>query len=180
MIKILLIIIILGLIAAAAIPIIKLIRRKRLEAALRENPPNVVRFKVRLPPDSDKSNTKMTRFWDRIHRQLPTDDESMEKNENVLHMAIIGEGSPIGQAPSVSFMVWCSPTLAERVEVALSECYENDAEITELPLEKDPIGSYVEAVRQQKAFEQARQDELRRVEQERRELAARAADDDDD
>lgn len=140
MIKLLVFIIALS---ALALPVVKRIRRRLAEQKLKENPPELVRLLVKLPADAEKTNERMMRFWERVHKLLPNDDKLLATNQNVLHAGLIGEGGPPGHGSRVWFGVWCPKELAERVEMTLVECYHSEVQITELKPEDDPFLQYV-------------------------------------
>lgn len=112
-------------------------------AKLRENPPPLVRFSVRLPAESEKSNHKMTRFYGRLHDLLPNDKRALKAQSNTVHMGLIGYGRPDGQAPNVRFVVWCHPDLAPAIQRNLIECYDGEAEVIAMRDEDDPFLRYL-------------------------------------
>lgn len=136
---------------AAGVQVAKVMRRRLAERRLLDNPPEQVRFVVQLPLDSDKSNQKMTRFFERLHRVLPRDEDQLQSQTNVVHFAVMGEGSRAGESTKVRFVVWCHPQLAERVQLTMAECYENDLLIKIMKPEDDPLWRYAEQVRRQRA-----------------------------
>lgn len=140
-------IVFLGAAIAIAKPAIAMWKNRKAENALRADPPPMLRFQVKLPADSSQTNMMMSRFWDRIHRHLPNDDKILASNSNVLHAAIVGYGTEAGRAPRVCFMVWCHPDLAEKVQLDLSECYNDEVQILSVDEEKDPLGQWLQAYR---------------------------------
>lgn len=122
---------------------------------LRRHPPKRVCFQVKVPPDSDKSNMKMTDAWNRIWAILPNHPRLLAPNKNVIRMALVGEGAPEGSAPTVRFLVWSPPELAEKVQLELTECYRGDAEVVQIKPDQDPFLSYLGSIRENKQFELA-------------------------
>lgn len=145
--KILLLVLFLLAVFFVARPILKRLKQRKLESALRENPPESVRFLVKLPPDSSETNQMMTRFWDRIHRHLPNDEKSIQENTNTVHAAIVGEGAGPGVAPKVFFLVWCHPSIADRVQLDLVECYNGEVQMITVDDRKDPLGRWTNLYR---------------------------------
>lgn len=145
-------------------------RIRAKEQRLRDNPPVLARMVVRLPPEAERSNEKMTRFFSRLERLLPNDDEAVEQNTNILHAALIGTGRAEGQSPKVQYVIWCNPELMERVELELMDAYGGQAQILALKEEDDPFLGYVKDVRALQAWEEAqRQAEAEaKAEEERR------------
>lgn len=113
------------------------------ENQLKKNPPKRVCFQVRVPADSQKSNQKMARVWERLWMILPHDSRNLGKNKNVIRMALIGEGAEVGASPTIRFLVWCPPHLVGKVQGTLEECYDG-AEVVEMLGEDDPFGHYIE------------------------------------
>ena len=147
------------------VPLMRTLKRRRLEQQLLDNPPEMVCFKVKLPVEADKSNLKATRFWDRLAAVMPNDEKMVQSNENVIHAAYVAVGAGIGRANTIRFLVWCHPSLADRVQLALNECYDTEAEITEASAKDDPLFQYAEAVRVRRSWEQE-QEAAARVEDE--------------
>lgn len=145
------ILLIAGLLAAARTGVV--LYRVSQVNAIRRRPPRRVCFQVKLPPDADKSNVKMTHAWERIWSIIPSNPRFMRKNGNVIRMALVGEGAQEGAAPTVRFMVWCPPSLAEKVQLELTECYQGDAEIMEIPPERDPFSSYLRLTEAHRRYE---------------------------
>jgi hypothetical protein len=137
----------------------KVIKRRKLEQELRENPPELVHYVLKLPSDAAGTTTKMLRFWNRIHSQLGSDEKMLASNENVLHFTYLGIGTPQGQNPKVSFIVSCPSALSERVEIALSESYEGELEFQELADEKNPLLLEARKLQELAAWEKAQQAE---------------------
>lgn len=111
---------------------------------LRDNPPRRISLLVRLPREAEESNLKMTRFFGRLERIIPHDPDAIASNENVISAALVGSGQGQGQAPYIRFMIWTPPEIAERVMMELQECYEGQAQITELKPEDDPVGGWAQ------------------------------------
>ena len=121
--------------------------------ALRENPPQRDAMLIRLPKEAEGSNVKMTRFFSSMERLVPHDPDEVAGNSNVISAALIGTGKGEGQAPQVKFLIWTPPHLTERVMMELQECYEGQAQVTELEVEDDPLGSWLAHDRQIKLWE---------------------------
>lgn len=121
---------------------------------LRENPPQKIALLIRLPREAEKSNIKMTRFFARIERLVSHDKDAIATNDNVISAALVGSGKGQGQAPQVRFILWSPPELAERVMMELQECYEGQAQVTELKPEDDPLGSWLQSHSELRALQQ--------------------------
>lgn len=150
---------------AIGVQVMKVMQRRAAERQLRDKPPAQVRFIAQLPLDADKTNQRMTRFFERLHRLLPNDPALLKSQENVVHFALIGEGGDTGQSTIVRFVVWCHPQMADRVQSAMSECYDPDLLVKELPPEKDPLFVYAEQVRRKIAAADAQREAERAARQ---------------
>ncbi len=139
---IVLIAVVLGLCAAAAVPVIRRLRLKAAEQALLDNPPARVSFQVKLPPDADGTNVKMTRAYERFLHALDAVDRDPAGQGDVLEIGLIGEGTVVGQAPKVRLVVRCAPELFDAVQRCLDEAYGSDSEIVEIDDEAHPLLAY--------------------------------------
>jgi len=170
MTMIVLIVVLLGAGWAAA-QVMKFLRRRRMEQALRQNPPKLAQLMVRLPVEATSTNQSMTRFFDRLERLLPNDDKAVQQNTNVVHFTYLGKGREVGQSPLVSYILECPPELVDRVEVTLTECYGSDAQILLLKEKDNPFLAYIAATQARQAWE---------AEQQAQRAASDDADDDRD
>ena len=126
---------------------------------LREEPPKRIGLLVRLPKESEKSNIKMTRFFSRMERLMAHDPKSVASNQNVISAALIGSGGGQGQAPTIKFIIWSPPELAERVMLELQECYEGQAQVTELKPGEDPLGEWLDGYQSMQQIAQQAKDQ---------------------
>jgi len=140
--RLIILLIFLALMAALALFVWQWFKARADLQALRDNPPVRTALLVKLPREAEKSNVKMTRFFSRLERLMAHDKDSVANNENVISAALVGSGKPEGQAAQVRFILWSPPELTERVMLELQECYEGQAQITELTPESDPIGQW--------------------------------------
>lgn len=159
--RIAILIILLALIVTIAVFIWQWWRARVDLQKLRENPPEKIGLLVRLPRESEKSNVKMTRFFSRMERLMAHDAKKIPDNQNVISAALVGSGGGKGQAATVRFIVWSPPELAERVMMELQECYEGQAQITELGKEDDPLGQWLDDYKQASSQQEPLQTEPR-------------------
>lgn len=184
MIATVLVLIVFGaIIAMIAVPIVRTMRLRAMEAELLANPPEVLHFKVRVPADTDKSNQKMVRAWERLHGALEqvATEEAIRSNSNVIHAAIVGEGTGPGKQAKVTFVVSCPPHLADRCQLEIVECYAGDAEVVEMKPGDFVLQAYADSVRAYAAWEAETERLAREAEaaaEEQRRLAERAEGDD--
>lgn len=111
---------------------------------LRENPPERVAYLVRLPREAEQSNVKMTRFFARMERLTSHDSSAVPDNSNVVSAGLVGSGSAEGQMATVRFIIWTPVELADRVMLELQECYEGQAQVSELDTKDDPLGQWID------------------------------------
>jgi len=160
MIRLIIVIALLALLGTVAWMAWQWLKLRSDQQRLRENPPARLALNVRLPREADRSNVKMTRFFGRLERLMVHDPEAVANNDNVISAALVGSGAISGQAATVRFLIWTPPALAERVMMELQECYEGQAQITELKEEDDPLGQWLSAERSQRLL-QAQQAEVK-------------------
>ena len=137
--------------------------RARLQA-LRENPPQRVAFLVKLPKEAEKSNVKMARFYGRMERLMNHDPDAVPSNQNVISAALVGTGGAQSQAPTVRFLMWVPADMSERIQMELQECYEGQAQITELPIDKDPLTLWGDQYNQFLQWEREQQESAKQAE----------------
>lgn len=115
------------------------VRTRAMQQALRRQPPARMALLVKLPKEAEKSNAKMARFYGRMERLMNHDPDAVSENSNVISAALVGTGAGQSQAPIVRFLMWVPAELADRVQMELQECYEGQAQVTQLPVDKDPL-----------------------------------------
>lgn len=136
------------------------VRTRRAQQALRDNPPERVALLVRLPKEAERSNVKMARFYARLERLTSHNPESIPTNQNVVSAALVGTGAGQSQAPVVRFIMWVPRDMNDRIQMELQECYEGQAQITELPIEEDPLTHWAEKHKEYMAWEALQQEAL--------------------
>lgn len=140
-------------------------RVRAAQQALRENPPQRVALLVKLPKEAERSNVKMARFYARLERLISHDPDLVATNQNVISAALVGTGAGQSQVPLVRFLLWVPQDLNDRIQMELQECYEGQAQITELMVKDDPLTSWAENYKQYLRWEEEQQALLKQQEQ---------------
>jgi len=134
-------------------------RTRAAQQALRDNPPDRVALLIRLPKEAERSNVKMARFYARLERLTSHNPELIATNQNVVSAALVGTGAGQSQAPIVRFIMWVPREMNDRIQMELQECYEGQAQITELPVDEDPLTHWAEKHKEYMAWEAQQQQE---------------------